>query len=315
MSAVQLTHSNGAINKAGQRIRDGEAKADDWSILRDFRDFRAFGLFELFPPVVRALDGLAAQATCRVKRIRSIVRKLKRQSTMNLSQMDDLVGLRVLADSQEDQSAAIQSLKTHLNIPKAKDYVSQPRADGYRAVHLIGKQDGSVGEDGFTRTFPYEFQVRTCLQNLWANTSEAFGEQVKEGGGLQEIRSYLDELSKRIHEAEVDGTAGSNCPGLRTRGHLQVVTLLYDRKSGTSTVDQHRDDFERALLVFSYLEEQFLNDARREVALLGFAADPNILDTSELDELTISHVRYYASTGFPALPQFLTEVLPERPRF
>jgi len=208
--------------------------------------------------------------------------------------MDDLVGLRVLVDTRDAQANATLVLRERLEIARLRDYVEAPRSDGYRAVHLIGHQD-VVLDDGATRQYPFEIQVRTCLQNLWANTSEAFGEQVKEGGGPTNVRVYLSELSTRISRAEQGALDSGGCPALQTQGSLYLAALLYERKNGQITaLDQYGDNVRRALKGFTYLEDKYLHDPSREVVLLGFAANPDILLTEALNELAVSHIRYYA---------------------
>jgi ppGpp synthetase/RelA/SpoT-type nucleotidyltranferase len=69
-------------------------------------------------------------------------------------------------------------------------------SNGYRAVHVVVREVG----------LPVEVQVRTDLQHVWAESSEkladAFGSQLKYGGGPKEIRELLDDFSKMIGDFE-----------------------------------------------------------------------------------------------------------------
>jgi hypothetical protein len=58
---------------------------------------------------------------------------------------------------------------------------------------------GGVGEYA---VYGVEVQVRTFYQHLWALVSESMGEQVKEGGGDDEQRRYLADLSHAICKRE-----------------------------------------------------------------------------------------------------------------
>jgi ppGpp synthetase/RelA/SpoT-type nucleotidyltranferase len=63
---------------------------------------------------------------------------------------------------------------------------------GYRAVHVIVKVSG----------FPVETQVRTALQNSWAQATESladsFDPEIKYGRGPDLIRNILDRVSTII---------------------------------------------------------------------------------------------------------------------
>lgn len=63
---------------------------------------------------------------------------------------------------------------------------------GYRAVHVVVRP----------RRRPIEIQVRTVLQRLWAEFSEksadAFGIEVKYGGGWEVLRGALERASELV---------------------------------------------------------------------------------------------------------------------
>ncbi len=50
-----------------------------------------------------------------------------------------------------------------------KDYIAEPKVDGYRGIHLIAEYCGE--SDGY-RGFQIEIQARTKLQHLWATSVE-----------------------------------------------------------------------------------------------------------------------------------------------
>ena len=48
-----------------------------------------------------------------------------------------------------------------------KDYISNPRADGYRSIHLKHREANDSGPDLF-----FELQIRTHLQHIWSTAVE-----------------------------------------------------------------------------------------------------------------------------------------------
>lgn len=133
--------------------------------------------------------------TSRTKSTASVVAKLLRQPRTRLSQIQDILGLRFVADDLEQQEALIVELTRIFPDSKPQDRRLSPQY-GYRAVHLIVKVNG----------FPLEIQVRSQLQHFWAQYSEMIadrrGQDLKYGGGDVEIRSFLENLSLAVAQLE-----------------------------------------------------------------------------------------------------------------
>ena len=155
------------MDALGRRL--AQAPRPDLNDLRMLEDIlRVFGdaLNEVRLLVGSALhvDGLAV--TGRVKTTTTIVQKLQREKTMSLKGMRDLAGLRLVRPmSRIDQDGLVESLvKIFLGDPRPPRIVDRRRepAVGYRAVHVVVSNSG----------LDVEIQVRTELQDLWANSLE-----------------------------------------------------------------------------------------------------------------------------------------------
>jgi hypothetical protein len=87
------------------------------------------------------------------------------------------------ATSKENPDDLSQALEGA--IIRFRDYVAEPKDDGYRALHLINRNRGRL----------IEVQIRTPRQDLWANAVETFARTVapglKFGGGPVELREYF----------------------------------------------------------------------------------------------------------------------------
>ncbi len=79
----------------------------------------------------------------RLKRLPSIVKKLELFKNMQLSQMQDLGGCRAVVGHIEQVDHLVKTYKSNppptAKPAKIDDYVTKPKEDGYRSVHLVYK--------------------------------------------------------------------------------------------------------------------------------------------------------------------------------
>ena len=110
----------------------------------------------------------------RIKTPRSIVGKLKRrgfpvtlQSMMD--NLNDIGGIRVICPFIQDIYTVADMLmrQTDLTLIEKKDYISSPKPNGYRSLHLILEVPIFLSE----RTVPVriELQLRTIAMDFWAS--------------------------------------------------------------------------------------------------------------------------------------------------
>lgn len=110
----------------------------------------------------------------RLKRLDSIIHKLKRYPNMSLYRMQDLGGCRVIVDSISDVYAALNKYKNskirHI-LKHEKDYIKTPKDTGYRGYHAV-YQFYSDTKDTYNKNMLIEIQFRTKLQHIWATAIE-----------------------------------------------------------------------------------------------------------------------------------------------
>jgi putative GTP pyrophosphokinase len=132
----------------------------------------------------------------RLKRTPTIAKKLVREPKMKLSRMADIGGVRVIAPSQDAAYRIATRLRRNWTITRFRDYVTDPKSDGYRALHLINRNRGRL----------IEIQLRTPAQDIWANTVERLSRTtfpgLKFGDGPPTIRQYLLDSANAIDEVE-----------------------------------------------------------------------------------------------------------------
>ncbi len=110
----------------------------------------------------------------RLKRMTSIIAKLKRNKDMGLGGMQDIGGARYVFTNAQILKKAQDCLAQ--NIPNGftlehdiYDYVSSPKTSGYRSIHFVYKYHS---EDPVLDGLKIELQIRTLLQHAWATAVE-----------------------------------------------------------------------------------------------------------------------------------------------
>ena len=176
------TFSNGEINRAGKIfIKDSPGKIElayAFDVLDKWRISHAYPM-NTFQATLRKKvkllpgDTLVAQ---RLKRLPTIVDKLKKYPEMELSRMQDIGGLRAITNSVNSvrklHTIYLKAKFDH-ELKNSKDYITEPKASGYRGIHLIYKYRNKQvpAYDGLF----IELQFRTKLQHTWATSVETMG--------------------------------------------------------------------------------------------------------------------------------------------
>jgi ppGpp synthetase/RelA/SpoT-type nucleotidyltranferase len=122
-------------------------------------------------------NSLTAQ---RLKRVPAIIHKLKRRyhghrPSMKLYQIQDIAGCRavlpniILAQKLCNDYYLKGSLK-HKRVG-FKDYIAEPKEDGYRSIHIIYEYKSDKNKQEFNG-LRVEVQIRSKLQHLWATAIE-----------------------------------------------------------------------------------------------------------------------------------------------
>jgi ppGpp synthetase/RelA/SpoT-type nucleotidyltranferase len=187
------TLSKTQVDRLGDRLKDGPHTDGDLQLLDEyrlsFRDAYAF-VFQKISKLGLSPSGRTAKSG------KSIVEKLRREK-IRLTQMQDIAGCRVVVKNILEQDKVVASLGTVFPGASIKDRRAEPSC-GYRAVHVIATVSAK----------PVEIQVRTTLQDSWAELSEKSSDVIdpamKYGGGPDEWRVLLTELSDVVRNFEND---------------------------------------------------------------------------------------------------------------
>lgn len=110
--------------------------------------------------------------TGRVKAVPSIIEKAKKlgYSEDDISEMEDIAGLRIMCQFEDDIYKVIDLIKNRdgidLYIVYEKNYIENKKESGYRSYHMIIKYP-VVTVKGLTEVLA-EVQIRTLAMNFWA---------------------------------------------------------------------------------------------------------------------------------------------------
>lgn len=136
----------------------------------------------------------------RLKRTSSIIKKLNRYTT-RLTQIQDMAGCRAVLSNVK--LAKIVYEKYYLRgdlkheLINKQDYITYPKPDGYRSIHLIYKykSDKQNKNNGLL----VEIQIRSKLQHLWATavetTSFFIGNSLKLNEGEKKWKEFFKLVS------------------------------------------------------------------------------------------------------------------------
>lgn len=112
--------------------------------------------------------------TSRIKTEESLKDKLKRKGLpikleIALKKIYDIVGVRIVCSYIEDIYLLVELLKKHkgIRIIKEKDYIKNPKENGYRSYHIILQLNIDV--IGKIHKVNAEIQIRTIAMDCWAS--------------------------------------------------------------------------------------------------------------------------------------------------
>lgn len=195
MPKSQQHVSREAASKAGNRLKaSGGRDPEALAIAQAWRVQHLEPTVFCFEALTRCAEHFqGAVVSYRLKRMRSIVRKLQRDNNrFKLGALDDIGGCRLIVGSVREVYEAARILDDLLEHRKIKDYIAAPQRSGYRSYHAIYK----IPVDGIT--YRVEVQIRTRLQHLWATGVEAVGEVYGLEYKSPDVRASLEgEAQKR----------------------------------------------------------------------------------------------------------------------
>lgn len=216
---VPIRYTNGEIDRAGKALAENEENSQDYkNALEIVNNWRASHQYPMNTFVstlhMRTKKYRKAIIAQRLKRLPTIIKKVKRYPDMRLSRMQDIGGVRAILPTLKDvrelerEYVSNNKLSHRLKEPH-KDYIESPKEDGYRGIHLVYEYNNTLSRNGLAKDYKgllVEIQIRTNLQHSWATAVEAMGafmgESFKNGQGSAEWREFFALASSAFAHAE-----------------------------------------------------------------------------------------------------------------
>ena len=139
----------------------------------------------------------------RIKSAQSMENKLKKLkiqvSTENaLTKVYDAAGIRVICPFVDDVYSVVQAFKQYddIEIIMEKDYIANPKPNGYRSYHMIVKVPTHYA--GVCSEVYAEIQLRTIAMDFWASLEHQLKYKkdiAKESVLVSELKRCADEIA------------------------------------------------------------------------------------------------------------------------
>lgn len=142
----------------------------------------------------------------RMKTPESIVKKLKRngyESTIDnmVKYINDIAGIRIICSFTSDiyQIADMISEQRDIKVIAVKDYITFPKASGYKSYHMIVTVPVYLSDR--TVDTKVEIQIRTVAMDFWASLEHKIHYKF-EGDAPEHIKSELIECAKMVEDLD-----------------------------------------------------------------------------------------------------------------
>ena len=334
MGHVEPEHSRSAVARASKVVGKGQAQAQEQdearAILSNFRSAHAYPLNAVTVTVrQKALEvNHNAVVAQRLKRLPTILDKLKRHPTMSVTTMHDLGGCRVVVGNIAEIDALVEEL---VELPRARNRVMRtydylrfdpendhagPKASGYRGIHLAYEYRASKA---IYHGLRIELQVRTQLQHAWATAVETMdlfsGSELKYSkGDPRVIRFFVIVSSLMAIEEGVAPVPGADRPVEELIEEMRALEFdlgIITRLEGYALLvgDHATSDRRNALTLELRRSESSLNvkvhetQAYAEARLAQLEAledddlDVVLVNIARISQLQAAYPNYYADTS------------------
>lgn len=219
MTWVTLRYSKSQVKRAGKTLRNATLRpmtvredevAEALEVLENWRASHSFPLNSAQMGLRSRMDtvGASGDVSQRLKRRPTIIGKLCRIPTMQLSTMQDIAGCRGVVPGIEDLYRVRDRWEETAEVREVYDYIAEPQTSGYRAVHVVVQYPGSESDIRYR----VEVQLRTRLQHAWATAVEDYGGRLGQGLKFGRGNDVVLDYFRDVAEAMAYTDAGERPP-------------------------------------------------------------------------------------------------------
>ncbi len=143
----------------------------------------------------------------RVKRPESIAAKMRKRGldisiTSMMDNIHDVAGVRVICSFVDDiyEIADMLSSQDDITVIEVKDYIKNPKKNGYRSYHMI--VEIPVFFSSKKQNVKVEIQLRTIAMDFWASLEHKM-KYKKDAQGMDFVESELKKCADSIAENDI----------------------------------------------------------------------------------------------------------------
>lgn len=145
---------------------------------------------------------------CRIKSYESILSKLEKKGLEKTNEnvvnyINDIVGVRVVCSFIPDVYELVNIIEKSKNIKviKKKDYIKNPKDNGYTSYHLIVSVPVNLSTG--TKEVKAEIQIRTIAMDFWASLDHKISYKLSSSVKVpQEVMEELKNSSETIQNLD-----------------------------------------------------------------------------------------------------------------
>lgn len=146
--------------------------------------------------------------SCRIKKPMSIVEKLKRKGVeVSLSSIEknlhDVAGIRVICFFPKDIYKLAEKICSQdaIRVVEKKDYIQNPKPNGYRSLHLILEIPVFFADE--KKWMQVEVQFRTIAMDFWASIEHKVKYKKDIDASTADIVEKLRGCAESIHSLDI----------------------------------------------------------------------------------------------------------------
>ena len=317
-----LKYSKNQVKKAVQILIGNQVNLEEklkaYSILANFRSSHIYPMQSMMKFFTQKSFEIDQEAIIvkRLKRMPSILAKLKREKTMKIDTMGDIGGIRIIVANIEKVNAlrdAILKGSTQNILIAEKDYIKCPKTSGYRSIHLIYKYQTHKQE---YQGLKVELQIRSNIQHTWATAVEVIGtfnkENLKSSQGNQEWLHFFKLVSVAFQclEEKQKISKALKQEILDQEKHLKVINKMQSYAIITNQVEDINKDFllllyldiDKKTIRVNVFDHNFLSQAYEEYRRLETeitedeSKDAVLVSVNSIQDLKEGYPNYFADT-------------------
>jgi hypothetical protein len=325
------------IDRYGKVLRDWWDSADGridedeltkgLNVVQNWRSSHAYPLLAFRMGLTQRARRIEKSAIIaqRMKRLMSVLNKLAREKTMKLSQMQDLGGCRAIVSSVESVTHIAALYRDPVieaeALSKCYDYIENPKDDGYRGIHVIGRYRARADKNAAWNGQRIEIQIRSQFQHAFATAVETVTtftrSRLKFGGGSPKWQRFFSLMGSAIAIREGTPLVPNTPPRAddlvgelrelarelkvrqRLRGWTDAVRTLPKRDiENASWLLLVLDVSGKTIKVTGFSSRKKASDAIAEIERTGNREiDAVLVWVNSINELRSAYPNYYADTA------------------